>query len=93
MLVTLDVTHEHWHAYPIEDVEVVFTRDGEHKQGTVIWGTGGDSACAIPRRERVWRYAYKLGREYIRGIACVAPSAGLGRARINAFLRSESRAE
>jgi hypothetical protein len=94
MLVTLDVTHERWRSYPLEDVEVMFTREsGECRRGNIVWGTGGDVACVVPRRERLWRYAYRLGGENVRGIACIAETAGIGRSRVMKFLRAEAHAE
>lgn len=86
-LVTFDIVKERWRSYEIDDEEVYFPVSGEETTDKRVLY---DTAVTRRRVERVWRYEYRLGWELVRGVACIAPSAGAGRARIHLFLKREA---
>jgi len=90
----LDVMTDRWWSYEIDPMEIYFAADGDAGAATSRTITRGcQSARERERVERTWRYEYKLGTVTVRGIASIAASAGLARARIIRHLRNEAQRE
>lgn len=81
-LVTLDVSTEIYRTHAIDNREAEFSSNG--------------NLCGeVPRKERTWRFEY-LDKRFdrpvpVRGIASIAPSIEIARARITRLLRQEAR--